>query len=293
MRNTFANILDCFLPLEEIQAVHGRLTVPNVVAGALCRAMKHKLPLALTLRGAAESERLQGGKPARILLALAQDIEAGVPLADALERHAGRFLPPHIVPAVRAAEARGQLPIVLPALAKGIERRVRIRTRVKEALTFPLVELVVLLAITGFLIVFIFPKMRRVFEVLLGAPETAGRLLDFLTGHSELLGMHIHPIATGFDLLFWGTLAFIVAYALAHCFPALGNAWAWFWETMPVVGPVRRQIARLELADTLSAATAGNGDLLGALVVASGLHGRGGLLRGGLHRLQDGDLVVL
>jgi type II secretory pathway component PulF len=52
---------------------------------------------------------------------------------------------------------------------------------------------------------------------------------------------------------------------LARRIPAVASVWERFWEVMPFAGPVRRQFARLEMADTLSAAVAGNGDLLEAL----------------------------
>ncbi len=75
---------------------------------------------------------------------------------------------------VRAGEAGGALEVVLNRLAEFAEKAEKIKNKVKGAMVYPIVVLVVAVGITGFLLVAVIPKFKDIFNDLLeGKPPPA------------------------------------------------------------------------------------------------------------------------
>lgn len=65
---------------------------------------------------------------------------------------------------VEAGEMSGSLDVILLRLAEFTESANQLRSKVKSAMTYPVIMLVVTLGLLGFLFVFVIPKMMAVFE---------------------------------------------------------------------------------------------------------------------------------
>lgn len=98
-----------------------------------------------------------------IILDVAASIEAGDPIAVALEKHSGTFGEMYIA-MIRAAEKSGNLPQVLDLLAETMERNLETRRQVVGALMYPACVVGVLVLAVLFLLGFVVPRFAHMFE---------------------------------------------------------------------------------------------------------------------------------
>ena len=127
------------------------------------------LPLVRALR---TLERQARKDPAlrRVVGDIANAVEGGSTFSEALAGHPKSFNKLY-VNMVRAGEASGALEVVLTRLAEFMEKAQRIAGKVKSAMVYPVIVLVVALSITAGLMVFIVPKFSKIFdEMLPGEP---------------------------------------------------------------------------------------------------------------------------
>jgi type IV pilus assembly protein PilC len=99
----------------------------------------------------------------RIAGALARDLTGGVRFAQALARHPQQFGPLYCQ-LVAVGEASGALTDVLARVADDRERGAAQRAKVRAALTYPVVVLLLAVAITAALLVGVVPTFSQIFE---------------------------------------------------------------------------------------------------------------------------------
>lgn len=95
--------------------------------------------------------------------AVLEDVKAGVPLSEALAKH------PHIfsdlfVSMVKVGETAGSLDEILDRLAQLKTQEFDVRTRIKSAMTYPIILVSVAIIIVSFLLINILPKFVVIFE---------------------------------------------------------------------------------------------------------------------------------
>ncbi len=79
---------------------------------------------------------------AETIVAVRKDVEAGLALSDALERHRKIFSPLYVA-MVRAGETGGVLEMALLRVADQLEKEDSLRRQVKSAMTYPIVVIIV------------------------------------------------------------------------------------------------------------------------------------------------------
>jgi len=120
-----------------------------------------------------------------ILGEVRESLEAGVPFSDALAPHSAVF-PPYYLGILRSAELTGQLDTVLDQLAIYIERDMEARSRVKSALTYPLVVMAMSVITMIIMVAFVLPKFVDFFDELdSDLPLPTRMLLGFSTVFSS------------------------------------------------------------------------------------------------------------
>jgi len=97
---------------------------------------------------------------------MGEAVEGGSTFSEALSQY------PHIfdklfVNMVKAGEAGGVLDVVLVRLAEFMEKAERVKNKVKSAMVYPIVVLIVALGITSFLMISVIPKFKEIFKDLL------------------------------------------------------------------------------------------------------------------------------
>ena len=98
----------------------------------------------------------------RRLAQIKDDVTGGSSFADALARAPDTF-PPFFINMVRAGESSGTLEIVLNRLADVTERQQSFQASVRNALTYPILMLVVGTAVLVFLLTYVVPSITGIF----------------------------------------------------------------------------------------------------------------------------------
>jgi type IV pilus assembly protein PilC len=109
------------------------------------------------------SEQTEDKKLQQTLIQVRRDVEGGSTLSNALAKHVQIFSTLY-VSMVKAGEMGGVLDEVLERLANFMEKDFSLKKKVKSALTYPLVILVMALGIVFFLVTYILPTFVSLFE---------------------------------------------------------------------------------------------------------------------------------
>jgi len=126
------------------------------------------------------SEQTDNRALAKVLVLVRTDVEAGSALSFSLGRHAAVF-PPLMINMIKAGEVGGFLDRVLISVAENYEAEVKLRSKIKSAMTYPVVVFcMAILATTGMLL-FIVPVFAAMFANLGGELPLPTRVLVFLS----------------------------------------------------------------------------------------------------------------
>jgi type IV pilus assembly protein PilC len=122
------------------------------------------------------TEQTENPELARVLGEVRNDIETGNSLSSSMAKHPDAF-PPLMVNMCRAGEVGGFLDNVLLQIAANYEAEVKLRGKVKSAMTYPVVVLcIAVLAVIGMLL-FIVPVFAGLFKTLGGTLPLPTRIL--------------------------------------------------------------------------------------------------------------------
>ena len=124
------------------------------------------------------------------------EVETGQSLSSALAKHP-RVFPPIMVNMTRAGEVGGFLDSVLLQVAENFEAEVKLRGKIKSAMTYPVVVFVMaILAVIGMLL-FIVPIFAKMFSDMGAQLPAPTRALVFLSSVLKIGGV---PLLIGFVL---------------------------------------------------------------------------------------------
>jgi type IV pilus assembly protein PilC len=98
---------------------------------------------------------------------LSEAVQGGSTFSEGLAQHP-RIFNDLYVNMVRAGEVGGVLELVLTRLAEFQEKAQKIKNKVLAAMVYPIIVLVLAIAIMGFLLVFIVPRFEAIFQDMLG-----------------------------------------------------------------------------------------------------------------------------
>ncbi len=100
---------------------------------------------------------------ARLLMTIKSDVETGMNLKQAFEKHPLHF-DPLFCNLVGAGEAAGILESLLDRLATYKEKILGIKSKIKSALFYPIAIIVVAVVITAIIMIFVIPAFKEVFK---------------------------------------------------------------------------------------------------------------------------------
>ena len=151
------------------------------------------------------SEQTENPKLEEVVVAVRKDVEAGLALSEALEKHPKVFSKLY-VEMVRAGEIGGILDGVLLRIADQLEGDQELRRKVKSAMTYPSVVLVLAILAASFMLIFIVPVFAKMFEDLGGTLPLPTRIAMGLSGIlTSIFGVFIYAGMIGgvFGFLRW------------------------------------------------------------------------------------------
>ena len=119
------------------------------------------LPLIQCLELLAQQE--QNKTFAQIITAVKEDIEGGSTLSDALRKYP-KIFDDLFVNLVAAGESGGILDVILQRLSNYMEKAMKLKSKVKGAMTYPASVLVISIAVVSLLLVKVIPVFQKMFE---------------------------------------------------------------------------------------------------------------------------------
>jgi type IV pilus assembly protein PilC len=113
------------------------------------------------------SEQTESKPLAKILGEIRNDVETGIATSDAFARHADVF-PPLMISMIRAGETGGFLEGALESISENFEKEVKLRGKIKSAMTYPVIVLIMSLISVAAMLIFIVPVFQKMFATLGG-----------------------------------------------------------------------------------------------------------------------------
>jgi type IV pilus assembly protein PilC len=208
------------------------------------------------------SEQTENKELARVLTLVRNDVETGQSLSASLALHPDAF-PPLMINMIRAGEIGGFLDAVLLQLAENYEAEVKLRGKVKSAMTYPVVVFVIaIIAVVGMLL-FIVPVFAHMFDDLGGTLPAPTRVLVFLSKWMKIFA----PI---------GAVSLVVFLAIWPKFkhkPAVRNFLDPLKLKAPVFGLLAQKIALSRFSRNLGTMMRSGVPILQALDIVSSTTG--------------------
>lgn len=140
----------------------GRVALKEVIlfTKQLSVLLKSAVPLLQSLELLTEQFK---GRLHSILVTIKDEVKGGTAFADALAQFPKVFDTIY-VQLVRAGEASGQLDDILVRLTDYLERREEIRKKIKSAMQYPLIQLVMAVGVVMILMLAVVPQLESLFE---------------------------------------------------------------------------------------------------------------------------------
>jgi type IV pilus assembly protein PilC len=167
-----------------------------------------------------------------VLADLKKRVESGDDFSSALAEYPKVFDKTY-VSLIRASEATGKLGEMLNRVSLYLRKEVETRGKVRAAMAYPAVMMVVATAVTIFLLTFILPKFAPLFQ-------SRGKSLPaptrFMMGASDLMINYWYA---------WliGVVALVAGFIYGKRTEPGRKAWDWVKINTPIIGPMFRKVA--------------------------------------------------
>lgn len=178
----------------------------------------------------------------RIIAHVQQEVEQGHPLSGALSKFPKVF-PSIFTNMIQIGEVSGTLEEVLEELTMQMKKDYDLRSKVRGAMTYPIVVLVAMLGITIGLVAFVLPKLLAVFKEMgdIELPIATRFLIvisDFTQDHGILLAI--------------GGVAFVIVASMAAKTKPGRSMIDYFIIHGPIIGPIARKVNLARFSRTMS-----------------------------------------
>jgi type IV pilus assembly protein PilC len=148
------------------------------------------------------AEQTESKPLAKVLGQVRNDVEVGTSFSAALGKHVDVF-PPLMINMVKAGEVGGFLDETLLSVAANFESEVKLRGKIKSAMTYPVVVFVVAILATVGMLLFIVPVFAGMFTTLGGTLPLPTAILVKTSALLKILIVPIIVVLVGFSV-WWG-----------------------------------------------------------------------------------------
>jgi len=132
------------------------------------------------------AEQTESKPLAKVLFQVRSDVEAGSSLSASMGRHPTVF-PPLMINMIKAGEVGGFLDQVLVSVAENYESEVKLRSKIKSAMTYPVVVFAMAILATAGMLLFIVPVFAGMFASLGGELPLPTRILVTMSDIMKIL----------------------------------------------------------------------------------------------------------
>lgn len=238
--------------------LQGKVKEKNVVV--FCRVFSTMinagLPLIQCLDLLAQQE--QNKIFSKIIRSVKEDIEGGTSLTNALKKYPNVF-DELFVNLVAAGEAGGILDVILERLSNYMEKAMKLKARVKGAMTYPAAVLVISFLVVALLLIKVIPVFQQMFEGMGGELPALTAALIAASQFAQ-------------DYWYFGVAVIVAFYiALKRFYKTEKGRWtidSIILKT-PVFGPLLKKVAVAKFSRTLSTMMSSGVPILEGLTIVS------------------------
>jgi len=220
------------------------------------------LPILRSLKILHEQEK--AGQLKTILEGVANDVESGSTLSEAMSRHPKAFDRLY-VNMVAAGETGGVLDVILQRLAEFMEKSQRLKRRVLGAMIYPACVITFSILIVTGIMVFVVPKFREIFSDF---RTHLPALTEGLLGLSDWIAHQY-----GWLIILGSPLAFTILYKLLARSPAGKYLLDRFSLHIPILGQILRKTAVARFTRTLGTLLTAGVPILQAITITKDTSG--------------------
>jgi type IV pilus assembly protein PilC len=209
------------------------------------------------------AEQADNAELARVLKQVRAGVEEGRSLSSAMAEH--EAFPRLYIAMVRAGETAGMLDTILLRVAATLEADVELRRRIKSAMTYPIVVLVMAVVLTTVMLIFIVPTFVGMFSSLGGTLPLPTRVLLALSGF----------VRSFWYLLILAPIALWQGFKAARKRPRVRLALDGYRLKVPVFGSLFHRVALARFARNFGGLLRAGVPILGALEITGETVGNG------------------
>jgi len=204
------------------------------------------------------SEQMENKTFKNILKQITRDVEGGSTLADAMKKHPKVF-DNLFVNLIAAGEVGGMLDIILQRLASYIEKSQKLKSRIKGAMTYPLVVMAIAIIVITVILVFVIPVFEDMFA---GVGSALPAPTQFVVSLSRFVKGNIHFVIAGIIAVIF----LLKQYRKSRGGRKKTDAIA---LKLPVFGPLLKKVAVARFTRTLGTMISSGVPILDALEVVA------------------------
>ncbi len=198
----------------------------------------------------------------KILMDIKSDVESGSTFADALKKHPNQF-DRLFCNMVAAGEIGGILDDVLKRLADYMEKALRLKRKVKGALTYPIIVLAISALVIGVILIFVIPVFEQMFADFGGALPVPTQMV-----------VNLSNFVKSYSLVIIGVSVVVVFLFKKYYKTEKGRRLVdRLLLKFPVFGPLLRKVAVAKLTRTLGTLLNSGVPIIESLNVAAGTAG--------------------
>src|SRR5216684_7626518 len=219
-----------------------------------------------------------------VLMKIKNKVESGSTLADALGDHPKVFDTLY-VQLVAAGEIGGILDTILNRLAQYIEKNEKLKSKVKGALLYPSVVLIVAVGVTVVLLLFVTPTFEKMFKDFGGAMPAPTQIVIDLSKWLQ------HNIIYMIVVL----IGVVIGFRAYLNWPKGREQWDAFVIRTPIFGPLIRKVAVARFTRTLGTMISSGVPILDAMEVVAKTAGNSVVekaIRYTKEKIEEGKTIV-
>lgn len=266
-----------FSKLSEIQI--GSPVIKKRDLTVMTRQLAILLDAGLPLVRALKTLENQSKNPAlkKVLGMTSVAVESGSTFSEALSQNPKSFDKLYLN-MIKAGEAAGALETILDRLASFMEKAIRMAGKIKAAMVYPVMVLVMAVGITSGLLIFIVPKFKKIFEEMLGGEPLPWLTQQVMTMSDTLMDNIVVVIIA----IIGGIILFKVVVATKK------GRWLFDWVkyNMPLLGPIISKSTIARFSRTLGTLMGSGVPVLQALSIVRDTSGNA-VVAGALQSVHD------
>jgi type IV pilus assembly protein PilC len=242
--------------IDRINAFIGSVKQDEIVMFTrnLSAMLKAGLPMSRALSVAERQSKNQTFKAA--MRQINEKLNQGIAFHEAIGLHPRMFNRLY-VSMVRAGEEGGTMAEALAILATQMERSSNLKKKIKGAMIYPAIVIIVMTAIGILMMIYVIPTLTQTFRELNAELPTSTRLI---MGMSDMFANHAF-------LTIAGMIGSVVGF-MALLRTTLGRiAFEWFILRLPVIGPMVKETNAARTSRTLSSLLASGVDVVSAITI--------------------------